>query len=302
MPVGATPATAPKLSSGVHEVRLTLPRHETLVRTITVRDGQTSTERFVLEPTFGTVEVRASQPGAEVLVDGRRQGNAPLTLELDEGPYAVEVRAEERAYRTWKGKVVAVRKKATLVEATLEPIYGRLLVKSTPPEAKVVIDDEPRGETPLAIEKLLGGSHRLRLSLDGHRDAVQTFVVEGNRENKLQVKLTPDTGEVVELPKAGTAPVVEASHARRNWAIAASLASLAGFAYTGIQFQSASDARDAAQTRYSAAKENVAAEHDALAAAVDTQRQWRNASVATSALSVGLAALAWWLGSDGEAK
>jgi serine/threonine-protein kinase len=52
--------------------------------------------------------------------------------------------------------------------AIVQPADGRLLVRSTPAGAEVLVDSEPRGQTPLALEELPYGSYTVRVVLDGY--------------------------------------------------------------------------------------------------------------------------------------
>ena len=72
------------------------------------------------EPTtFGEVAVSSNVPNAEVSVDGKFMGNAPLaSLKLPPGTHALEVTSKD--YAPWRRELMVVQGSATRVMAQLE--------------------------------------------------------------------------------------------------------------------------------------------------------------------------------------
>ena len=72
------------------------------------------------------------------------------------------------------------------------PIVGSLLVRSTPAGAAVFVDGREYGRTPVTIEKLARGAHRLRVTRNGYSaDERQVTISGGQRVQSLTVRLTP---------------------------------------------------------------------------------------------------------------
>lgn len=65
-----------------------------------------------------------------------------------------------------------------------------LVVTSDPPGAVVYLDDTPVGETPVTIERVTTGSHRVRLTKDGYLENLKVIDV-GNAQAEHHVTLTP---------------------------------------------------------------------------------------------------------------
>jgi hypothetical protein len=57
---------------------------------------------------------------------------------------------------------------STPKSVAVEPESGRVLVRSNPPGARVLIDGEPRGDTPVAIRGLEFGAHTLAVTAAGY--------------------------------------------------------------------------------------------------------------------------------------
>lgn len=73
---------------------------------------------------------------------------------------------------------------------------GKLIIESTPVEgAYVIINGEPRGQTPLTIEGLPPGRVLIQLSKDGYRDAMTNATVPpASQEERLLIEMEPRTG------------------------------------------------------------------------------------------------------------
>jgi hypothetical protein len=80
---------------------------------------------------------------------------------------------------------------------------GRLLVRSTPPGAAVVLDGQKRGITPLALGELAFGAHKIEISHPGHGTRQQRVTLSERRpERSVDVRLRPTS---VPVPTQATA-------------------------------------------------------------------------------------------------
>ncbi|MBI5178478.1 MAG: PEGA domain-containing protein [Nitrospinae bacterium] len=68
-------------------------------------------------------------------------------------------------------------------------VYGAVAVSSVPSEAKVYIDGQIRGTTPLTVDKLLAGEHALKVAKQGYPDNEQKIVVPGADMAQITVEL-----------------------------------------------------------------------------------------------------------------
>ena len=84
------------------------------------------------------------------------------------------------------------------------PADGRLLVRSTPPGAEVVVNDEPRGTTPLALAALPHGPYQIEVTLAGYGSRRTQLVLDaGDPIGAWHADLTAGPAGA---PAAGTAP------------------------------------------------------------------------------------------------
>ena len=127
--------------------------------------------RAAAPPTTGTLRVASRPEGAEVYIDGQRQGTSPVELSLQAGRHdldlrhgtmsrreSVEVGAGNAAVHSYDlGPVPAGTGGSAKETATLDLI-------TEPSGARVSIDGRARGTTPLVLTDLAPGPHEVVLT------------------------------------------------------------------------------------------------------------------------------------------
>jgi hypothetical protein len=112
-------------------------------------------------PKTGTAVLESVPPGSEVLVDGVSVGTAPLTTELAPGSHAVLFR-QGKVTRKLEINVKAGQQTLGRLDWSVTAT-GRLMVRSEPEGARVLVDGRERGVTPLTLDDLALGSHSVVL-------------------------------------------------------------------------------------------------------------------------------------------
>jgi hypothetical protein len=108
--------------------------------------------------------------GVRRLVGGNvrsEPGRYLLTLQLTD---IESGRSERTFYRAVKGPVdVLIRAAQDGVEELFRPVVppSQLRIESDPPGAGVIVDEQPRGTTPLLVSPIDPGAHRVRIEMDG---------------------------------------------------------------------------------------------------------------------------------------
>jgi len=176
-------------------------------KVIVKKEGYEATERYLQVKRTGkvqeafmpmvkvdvpaSVEVRPDADqntfGAEVWLDGQRQGTLPLTMSVDDGRHLVEVKKEGfEPFAQW----IQVREGERL---TVNPMLrvgsagqtGGLLVEAASP-GEVFVDGIARpGRTPLIVSGLQEGSHVVEVRSVGAEPLRQTVDVRANETTKV---------------------------------------------------------------------------------------------------------------------
>ncbi len=138
----------------------------------------------------GGVEVTADSDGAGVFVDGRRVGLAPQRVDgLAAGSH--KVRVEKTGLPPYELEAHVIPGQVTRVRARLAataPARG-LRVDSDVPGASVFLDRKFVGKTPVEVEDVEPGPHRLNVSAEGYEMYAESIeVTDGAREVKVRFK------------------------------------------------------------------------------------------------------------------
>jgi serine/threonine protein kinase len=141
----------------------------------------------------GTLVVTTNPAGVPVVVDGQARGVTPLTVELAPGTHELKLEAEGGPrvipFTVTAGSVVS----QTLELPRVAPTTGQLSIRSEPPGARVSVDGTPRGTTPLVVDGLAPGAHRIALESDVS-SVTQEVTVEAGATASLVVPMTTPQG------------------------------------------------------------------------------------------------------------
>jgi len=135
----------------------------------------------------GELRVSIAAPGATVFVDGKERGKPPVALELPVGKYTIEIRTE-KGLSTHRSEVVVLAGQPTSVAAQLQPRRGRLMIRTTPGGAEVLLDGEVAGRTPLNRE-VDAGAHVVAVQLEGHAPRMKRVEVKPGEDTRVALKL-----------------------------------------------------------------------------------------------------------------
>ena len=185
---------AMRLGSGSHKVRVVHPKYKPYEQAVTVSDGETTTLHVNLNANFSTVTL-AVDDDAEIWVNNQKKGVRSWTGDLEAGNYTMECRKENHRGTSVKKTITDDMSGQTIRLQAPTPINGTLVVSSTPPMARILIDGEPVGETPMRVNSILIGEHQLRLEKQGCAPLAKTITIEEGKTLNLDERL--DTGRSV---------------------------------------------------------------------------------------------------------
>lgn len=171
------------------------------------------------KPRAQAIMVRSDPAGGTVFFDGAAQADrTPMTIEAPIAGVDHEVRVEMPGFMPGVRTVNAKAGERVEVEIDLREGLAELWVRSKP-RMRVEIDGGLRGDTPLKLNDLTLGEHRVRLSLAASGlEHEETVVLKRGEITKISRnfmgRLSLDVGTAVEVVDAGgkrvgVAPLVE---------------------------------------------------------------------------------------------
>ncbi|MBI3924754.1 MAG: serine/threonine protein kinase [Armatimonadetes bacterium] len=169
--------------------------------------GEAALTAELTSATRGYLQVSSEPSGAQVALDGQPQGLSPVRLkELEPGEHVVTL--SKPGFETHQEKVQVVAAKEAPVNAKLKPSVGALRIRSQPGGATVLLDGEKKGTTPLELQALEPGAHKLTLVRTGYLQYREDAAVEAGRTAEIQVSLKPAVGTLVITSDPAGAQVV----------------------------------------------------------------------------------------------
>lgn len=143
-----------------------------------------------LRAVLGQLDV-SGEPGALLVVDGRRRGELPLVGPIYVRPGAQEVRVVKQGYEPLSTTVAIRAGEMTKLQATLRPLTasGRVVVAG-PEGAELWVDGSPVGELP--FEGLFApGKHTHQIIGDGVGSSLASMTVVAGQTVRLAPELAP---------------------------------------------------------------------------------------------------------------
>jgi len=141
-------------------------------------------------PQVGQLAIISQPTGAEVIVDQQPRGVTPLTLSLPSGAHTVLLNRGDVS-RSFEVNIKAGAE--VLHHVDLEPRQlvaqgGQLVVTSDPPGARVSVDGQARGVSPVTVDDLTPGQHAV--VIHGESGSVQrTVTVQRGQTASLVVSM-----------------------------------------------------------------------------------------------------------------
>lgn len=205
---GQTPMTLyGSLSAGRHSLRIDHPRYRTVTEKIITVPGKTVTVKKTLVPAFATISVTTDPVNADVYLDGRPLGTAPL--KYDRIPVEEEVTISLRHDEMERISVPITLKKGEIrpMNIVLPEKAAKISVFSFPQEAEVFIDKKKAGLTPVRNYAIARGSHTLTVEKEGYEPVTRSFAAKGGEILSETAELKALAREQTVVPKNKSAVV-----------------------------------------------------------------------------------------------
>ena len=190
--LGTIPLSNKELDAGTYTLHVQQNKYKDYSKTIVIEGGKTTSVRPVLDANFAQVTL-TTQEGADILLDGSRLGTGRYSGTLELGEYVIETRQSgyKSSYTTLTitpqstGKTIALNNPV--------PICGTLIVDGDPSDIAVYVDNKKEGTTPLVINKLFVGTHKVRLEKEGYDKQEKTITLSEGQELMLNFTLVKST-------------------------------------------------------------------------------------------------------------
>lgn len=177
-----TPLEVTNLEPGRHLVKLVKQGYKNWEDEVIVENEVVSNLEVRLSPLSGQIKITSLPTKAEVYLNEEYKGKTPLTIKDARGRESYLIRVSAPDYRDWESKVIVEPGQTVDLKANLERMAtGAVLIASNPKGAKVYVDGEFIGRTPLVGVKLEVGERQIRITKSGYAEVARKVnVMEEN--------------------------------------------------------------------------------------------------------------------------
>ena len=191
-PAGEIPIRNMQLSSGTHQIRVIKPMYEIYNGTFTIVDEENKTITPALVADFAEVTVKTNQ-GAVIYINGEEKGKGSWKGRLSTGSYVFEGRQQGHITSRMPYDITRADQYKVITIPDPTPIYGSLVISSTPSNARITIDDKYIGETPRFIGRQVIGEYSVKVELSGYASQTKKVTVSEGNQSALSFELEKST-------------------------------------------------------------------------------------------------------------
>ena len=167
------------LQNGQHTYKAEARGYHSQSGTITVA-GAKIERTITLKGDFATVTLTADS-GADIYVNDKKVGTTTWSGRLNSGLYIFEARKSGYRTQSLTRQITSDPASQSYTLPALAPIYGSADITSSPAMADITLDGKAVGKTPLQLDNLLVGEHKITVSKSGYQPYSATITVAEGR-------------------------------------------------------------------------------------------------------------------------
>ncbi|MCL1856585.1 MAG: PEGA domain-containing protein [Kiritimatiellaeota bacterium] len=174
---GVTPLLLADQPLGTYRMTLTKPGY--LARQTDYALDSSAPKRVVVPLTSetATLHVESTPAGAEVLVGGDSVGVTPIEVgRIPSGEFTIELRLD--GYQVYRKTLQMSSGDEDTLSAELVPRPATLRIVTIPEGARIYVDNQFRGLSPVTLEEMAPGTYRVRAELEAHDTMARNVIVE----------------------------------------------------------------------------------------------------------------------------
>ncbi|MCX5868558.1 MAG: PEGA domain-containing protein [Proteobacteria bacterium] len=145
----------------------------------------------------GSLEVKTNPPGSSIYLDASSVGVSPVKVPgIPVGNHSLTITRD--GYSIISKGVIIEKDKAARVDEILIEQTGNLKVTSTPVQpARVLVDEQEKGETPLDVQGLKIGDHKIRVTHSDYEEFAGDFQVFYQQTTNVEAKMVGKPGKIL---------------------------------------------------------------------------------------------------------
>jgi hypothetical protein len=194
--VGRTPLLLTDIPLGRKRLQIGLPGYLSKSVNLNIDDRTPVKVDVNLTPDSAELFVESAPTGSVVSVDGLSVGKTPLTLKkVKTGKHTVEIAL--KGYSPFRHEVALQAGEKQKISAHLSPLPGKLTVLSSPPGARVYLNNQFKAEPPFTGTNIPARRYVVRVELRGHDPQTVSNEVVSGEETILEFQMVKSSGTIL---------------------------------------------------------------------------------------------------------
>ena len=192
---GTTPLLIADVPFGSYRMQITKPGF--LAKELDLRVAQRRPEKIDVQLTASSADlVLDSNPrGATVTLNGIAHGRTPCSIDkVMRGEVKIEISL--KGYETFRQTVTLAPGQNEQLTAELKAIPAKLQVVSTPEGARIYIDNQFRGPSPVVLDPIDPGTYRIRAEMAGYEIMARNVTLKANEDRVEEFRMQSDVGSL----------------------------------------------------------------------------------------------------------
>lgn len=172
-----TPYRNVMIPAGHYDIVVKKTGFKTIEESVYIMESETKDLTYEMSRATTTITLSVDE-NTKIYIDDEYVNKGTWTGYLDQGKHKIECRKDN--HKTIVETIDVVENSPQSYEFKNEPIFGTLSVITNPDAVSVTIDDVDYGVTPLNLDNILIGPHKLTLAKSGSRIVQQDINLEEN--------------------------------------------------------------------------------------------------------------------------
>lgn len=193
--IGITPLLVTDLTYGKYNIEISLNGYKSQNYQLKIDSNTPQKINAQLISTFAKATITSNPSGASVLINGSDVGVTPCSLDnIPEGNAQIKVTLD--GYDDFVETVALVAGQEHTINAALEAKPSSLKIVTIPEKARIYINNQYRGESPLEINPFEAGSYRIRAELKGFEILARNVDIKPAEERTEEFRLQQNSGAI----------------------------------------------------------------------------------------------------------
>ena len=190
---GKAPLLSTDLPSGKHKVVFRIEGYDPREVDLEIVERAPQVCAMNMRSIHATVRIESVPPGAAVMIDGIHKGQTPCAVEdVLIGDHKLKVVCE--GFKDFETDLRLAQTGIFPVTVKLEERFASLDVVTLPADARVTLNEEFKGRSPLQVSGLRDGTYTVTIEKTGYDKITRQVEIRQNKDAKLDINLEKGTG------------------------------------------------------------------------------------------------------------